>query len=195
MFIIFIPIYVFLALPFRMVMIGETRDFLRSLSTIHWGLMTCVYSMGHVAYLLILGAERYPESGGPGLLLFLVGLTQLNDVAQFCWGKALGRSRIAPSVSPNKTTAGFLGGVVTITTLAWLTAPYLTPLEPLFAIYAGLIISIGGFIGDLTISALKRDLGVKDSGSTLPGHGGILDRIDSLSYTAPLFFHFTRYFF
>lgn len=195
LFIIFIPIYVFLALPFKMLIIGETRAFLKSLATIHWGLMTCVYSMGHVAYLLVLAEERNLPGTGPGLLLFLVAFTQLNDVAQFIWGKMLGRHKISPKVSPNKTYEGFIGGVCTTTALCVLAAPYLTPFSTLHAVYAGLILSMGGFIGDLTISAVKRDLGVKDSGAILPGHGGILDRIDSLCYTAPLFFHFTRWFY
>jgi phosphatidate cytidylyltransferase len=123
-------------------------------------------------------------------VLFLVVLTQLNDVAQFLWGKSLGRRKIVPEVSPGKTWAGFLGGVATTTLLATLSGPYLTPLNQQQSLIAGLIIGVGGFIGDVSISALKRDLGIKDSGSLLPGHGGILDRVDSLTYTAPLFFHY-----
>lgn len=120
---------------------------------------------------------------------------QLNDVSQFLFGKAFGKRKIVPAVSPNKTWAGFLGGVFVTTGLALLLFPLLTPYTWPFALFAGLIISIFGFIGDVNVSALKRDLGVKDSGQALPGHGGILDRIDSLTYTAPLVFHFTSYFY
>ncbi|HFE32006.1 MAG TPA: phosphatidate cytidylyltransferase, partial [Gammaproteobacteria bacterium] len=134
-------------------------------------------------------------AGGAGLVLYLVFLTQFNDVCQYLWGKMLGRRKVVPRVSPNKTWEGFLGGVTTTTVLAVLLAPVLTPIEWPMAIAAGLIIGIGGFIGDVTISALKRDIGVKDSGSLLPGHGGILDRVDSLTYSAPLFFHFIHYFY
>jgi phosphatidate cytidylyltransferase len=198
MFIIWIPVYVFLFLPLRMVLIGETTGFLRAVGTLHWGLMTTVFSISHVAYLLVLPVAARPSAAGlavagPSLVLFLVVLTQLNDVAQFLWGKALGRHRVVPTVSPGKTVEGFLGGVGTTLLLALLLAPWLTPLSRWQAVAAGLIIGVAGFIGDVVISALKRDLGIKDSGTLLPGHGGILDRIDSLTYTAPLFFHLIWY--
>lgn len=197
MFIIFIPVYMFLLLPLRMVISGETKGFLRAAGTIHWGLMTTVFSLSHIAYLLVL-PERAGLHGavrGEMLVFFLLVLTQLNDVAQFLWGKALGRHKVTPTVSPNKTVEGVLGGIVTTTLLAWLLGPWFTPCTPLFAALAGLLISAMGFIGDVVISAVKRDIGVKDSGSLLPGHGGILDRLDSLTYTAPLFFHFLYYFY
>lgn len=198
MFIIWIPVYVFLFLPLRMVLVGETPGFLRAVGTLHWGLMTTVFSISHVAYLLVLPAAPGPSAGGltvagPSLVLFLVVLTQLNDVAQFLWGKALGRRKVVPTVSPGKTVEGFVGGVATTLALALLVAPYLTPLTRPQAVAAGLIVGVAGFIGDVVISALKRDLGIKDSGTLLPGHGGILDRIDSLTYTAPLFFHLMWY--
>jgi phosphatidate cytidylyltransferase len=193
MFIVFIPVYVFLLLPMRMVLIGETKEFLRAAGTLHWGIMTLVFGISHIAYLLVLPEASNPNAGGPGLVLFLVFLTQFNDVAQYLWGKTLGRHKIIPKVSPNKTWEGFLGGVATTTLLSALLSGWLTPMSWTVAIAAGLLISIAGFIGDVTISALKRDIGLKDSGSMLPGHGGILDRIDSLTYTAPLFFHFIYY--
>ncbi|WP_410499298.1 phosphatidate cytidylyltransferase [Chitinibacter sp. S2-10] len=190
MFVLFIPVYMLLLLPMRMVLIGETKGFLKSASSLHWGLMICVFSLSHLAALLDL-----PGKAGEGakLLFFLVALTQANDVAQYLWGKSIGRRKASPTVSPNKTLGGLLGGIATTTLLAWLIAPYLTPLSPLHALCAGLLIGTMGFIGDIVISAVKRDLGVKDSGTLLPGHGGILDRLDSLTYTAPLFFHFIRY--
>ena len=193
MFIIFIPVYVFLFLPLRMVIIGETKEFLRAAGTLHWGIMITVFSISHVAYLLVLPEANNPVAGGAGLVLYLVFLTQFNDVAQYVWGKLLGRHKIIPKVSPNKTWEGFLGGVATTAVLAVLLADLLTPLSLQAALIGGLLISAAGFVGDVTISALKRDIGIKDSGSLLPGHGGILDRIDSLTYTAPLFFHFVYY--
>jgi phosphatidate cytidylyltransferase len=194
MFIIFIPVYVFLFLPFRMLFIGETQDFLRAAGTLHWGLMTTVFNLSHAAYLLVLPAEKNPLAGGAELLIFLVFLTQFNDVAQFFWGKLLGRHAVTPRISPKKTWEGLIGGVATTTCLGWILAPHLTPLVGWQAPAAGFLIGISGFVGDITISALKRDLGVKDSGGLIPGHGGILDRVDSLTFTAPLFFHYVYYF-
>lgn len=187
MFIVFIPVWVMLLISARMVLIGETKDFLHAVGAIQWGLMLMVFSISHQAYLLVLG--------GAGLVLYLVVLTQLNDVAQYIWGKTLGRHKITPTVSPGKTVEGLIGGIVTTTLLSLLLAPILTPLDRWDSVAAGCMISTAGFLGDITISALKRDLGVKDSGQLIPGHGGILDRIDSLTYTAPLFFHFLRFYY
>lgn len=192
LFIIWIPVYMFLFLPMRMILIGETKGYLRAIGTIHWGLMTTVFSLSHIAFLLVLKSDKLP-AGGPALVLFLVILTQMNDVAQFIWGKSLGRRKAVPTVSPGKTIEGLIGGVLTTIAGAAIIAPFLTPFSLAESLMAGAIIGLGGFVGDVTISALKRDLAVKDSGTLLPGHGGILDRVDSLTYTAPLFFHFTYY--
>ncbi|HET6469817.1 MAG TPA: phosphatidate cytidylyltransferase [Geminicoccaceae bacterium] len=193
MFLIFVPIYMFLLLPVRMLMIGETQGFLRAVATLHWGLMTTVFSVGHAAYLLMLPDAGNPGAGGAGLLLYLVVLTEANDVCQYLAGRLLGRRKVIPKVSPNKTWEGLLGGVVGTTVLALLLAPLLTPFVWPHALLIGLLLGLAGFVGDITISAVKRDLQIKDTGTLLPGHGGIMDRIDSLTYTAPLFFHVTYY--
>ncbi|NJM64553.1 MAG: phosphatidate cytidylyltransferase [Acaryochloris sp. RU_4_1] len=195
MFLIFIPIYVFLFLPMRMVISGETQGFLNAIGTLHWGLMLTVYAISHLSYLLMLPSEGNPGSGGVGLLVYLVVLTELNDIAQYCVGKLLGQYKIIPKVSPSKTVEGLCGGILVTTGLAIALAPWLTPFKVLPAMGIGLLLSVTGFMGDVTLSALKRDLGIKDSGTLIPGHGGILDRIDSLTYTAPLFFHITVYFY
>lgn len=193
MFVIFIPVYVFLFLPIRMILQGDTDNFLGALSRIHWGVMTTVFCLSHASYLLVLDPDHLGGHTGPELLLFLVIVTQFNDIFQYLWGKSLGRRKIVPTVSPGKTWAGLTGAVATTTLLSWGLAPWLTPLDVRWSLIVGLIISLGGFVGDVTISALKRDFGTKDSGSILPGHGGVLDRIDSLFYTAPLFFHLMFY--
>lgn len=195
MFLVFIPVYLFLFIPFRMVLIGDTKNFLQAAGTTHWGVMAFVFSLSHVSYLLMLPPASGASVGGAGMMLFLVFLTQANDVAQYIWGKQFGKHKIIPKVSPNKTWEGFGGGVLTTTVLALGLSPWLTPMALPMAAAAGVLISCAGFIGDVTISALKRDLGIKDSGTMLPGHGGVLDRVDSLIYTAPLFFHFVYYFY
>ena len=194
MFIVFIPVYMFLLIPIQAIIVGETKNFLRSIATVQWGVMLMVFGLSHLAFLLVLPG-REESVAGAGLVLFLVVLTQANDVAQFIWGKMLGKKKIIPKVSPNKTWVGFIGGVLTTTVLAVILAPLITPFSLLASIIAGLYIGLTGFIGDINISALKRDLNIKDTSAIIPGHGGILDRVDSLTYTAPLFFHFTRYFY
>jgi len=195
MFIIFIPVYMFLFLPMYMVFKGETQGFLKAAGTLHWGLMVSVFSLSHLGFLLVLPKEGDFIAGGVGLVLYLACLTELNDVAQYVWGKRFGKRKVVPVVSPNKSWAGLIGGVVTTVVLAYLLAPFLTPLSPIDSIFAGVIIGFGGFLGDVTVSAVKRDIGIKDTGTLLPGHGGILDRVDSLTFTAPLFLHFVRYFY
>ncbi len=128
-FIIWVPVYLFMVVPAMMVLRGEVTGFLRALGTLHWGLMLCVFAIGHVAYLFVLPEAGEAGPGGAGLLLLLLILTQGNDVAQYVWGRIFGRHKIAPSVSPNKTVEGFAGGLVTTTIVAGLIGPLLAPLS------------------------------------------------------------------
>jgi len=124
--------------------------------------------------------------------LFLVIVVQLSDVFQYAWGKLIGKKKIAPNISPNKTWEGFIGGILTAVALG--TALWrITPFSPLQALLLSLAAALMGFAGGLTMSAIKRDRGVKDLGGTIEGHGGILDRMDSICFSAPLFFHLTRW--
>ena len=192
MFIIWIPVYLFLLLPFRQVLIGDTKGFLEHTSRVQWGLMMFVFGLSHIAYMMTLPTLNGHDVGGKELVLYVVLLTELNDILQYLWGKTLGKHKIIPKVSPNKTVEGFLGAFFTLSLLG-VAFSFLTPFTWIQALLAGMLISSAGFIGDVVISMVKRDIGVKDSGNLLPGHGGILDRIDSLTYTAPLFFHYTYY--
>jgi len=192
MFIIWIPVYLFLLLPFRQVLIGETKGFLENTARVQWGVMLFVFSLSHLAYMLTLEPVTENGAGGKELVLYLVLLTAFNDVLQYLWGKSFGKHKIIPKVSPNKTVEGFVGAFFTIACLAWIFS-FLTPFTWYEAVGAGMIISAFGFVGDVVISMIKRDIGVKDSGNLIPGHGGVLDRIDSLVYTAPLFFHYVYY--
>jgi phosphatidate cytidylyltransferase len=195
MFSIFVPVYAFSLLTVATVFAGETRGFIRANATLHWALLLTVYNISHLGFLIVLPLEHPTATGGLGLLLFVLIVVQFNDVSQFVWGRLFGRTRIVPMVSPGKTWEGFLGGASTSTLLAILIAPGLTPFDPLAAALIGLALSVCGFLGDVTLSAVKRDLGLKDTGSALRGHGGILDRLDSLTLTAPIGFHVIRYFY
>jgi phosphatidate cytidylyltransferase len=194
LFLTFIPVWMFLFFPMAMTLAGKTEGFLRAVGTLSWGLMITVFALSHTAMLLAAPADVAGPAGGAGLLLFLVALTQFNDVAQFTWGKLFGKRKITPTVSPKKTWEGFVGGLISTSLVAAAAGPFLTPLAAPYAALAGAMIAIAGFLGDVTISAFKRDLGVKDSGGLIPGHGGILDRVDSLTYAAPVFYHAMHFF-
>ncbi|MGA3142019.1 MAG: phosphatidate cytidylyltransferase [Verrucomicrobiota bacterium] len=191
--IIFIPVYMFLFLPIRLVLARETAGFVASASQLQWGLMAFVFGLSHLAMLLTLPAIDNSSANGRTLLLFLVFVVEMSDVLQFVWGKTLGRHKILPTVSPNKTWEGFLGGIIT-TSLAALLIRFLTPFTPLETVGVALLLTVAGFFGGAVMSAVKRDFGVKDFGGLIPGHGGMLDRVDSLCYAAPVFFHYLRYF-
>jgi phosphatidate cytidylyltransferase len=195
MYIVFIPVWMFLFFPMLMTLMGDTKGFLTAVGTLSWGLMMTVFALSHTAMLLGLDPAIPTAAGGAGLLLFLVVATQFNDVAQFTTGKLFGQRPIVPTVSPKKTWEGFLGGLTATTVLAAAMGPYLTVMDWRWSAIAGAMIAVAGFCGDITISAMKRDLGVKDASHLIPGHGGILDRVDSLTYAAPVFFHFYFYFF
>ncbi len=193
LFSILIPVYAFLFVPIRSAIAGDTERFLERTAKIQWGLMVCVYCVSHAPALLML---ELPGLSGHGarLLLFLIVVVQISDVMQYVWGKLLGKHKIAPDVSPNKTWEGFVGGAISATAIGtglW----WLTPYSPREAALMSLLIVLLGFAGGLTMSAIKRDRGIKDYGSLIEGHGGILDRIDSLCFAAPVLFHVTRYYF
>jgi phosphatidate cytidylyltransferase len=193
LFAILIPVFVFVFIPTRIAMAGDTAHFLARAAKIQFGLMICVYCLSYAPALLMLQIPGY-EGEGVKLLLFLVIVVQASDVLQYVYGKLFGRRKIAPAVSPNKTWEGFVGGIATailLGTALW----WATPFTPLQAAGLSLAVTLMGFAGGLVMSAIKRDAGVKDFGAVIEGHGGILDRIDSICFTAPVFFHLVRYFF
>ena len=192
-YLVFLPVYGFLIAAGLMAWIGRTEGYLATVGIVHWGMIICVYNIGYIA-LLMRTPDHEAPAGAAGLVFFLLFVTQLNDVAQYCWGKAFGKTKITPSVSPNKTWEGAIGGWLTAAAVFYFLAPYFTPLSPLHAGILGAVLPIAGFLGDITMSAIKRDLGVKDTSRLIPGHGGVLDRLDSLTFTAPLYFHLLAYF-
>ncbi len=193
LFVIFIPVYAFLFVPVRSVLAGDTEDFLARTAKIQWGLMVAVYCVSHAPALLMLEIPGY-EGENAKLLLYLIVVVQLSDVLQYVFGKTLGKHKIVPKVSPNKTWEGAIGGIGSATligALLW----WATPFTPWAAAGIALIINLAGFAGGLCMSAIKRDRGIKDFGSLIEGHGGVMDRIDSLCFAAPLFFHVVRYYY
>lgn len=186
-----IPVYAFLLLPVLSVVKGETQDFLLRTAKIQWGLMLTVFCISHAPALLILDI---PGQQPFFLLFFLVAVVQLSDVMQYVFGKLFGRTKSAPNVSPSKTVEGFVGGGLAATAIGaglW----WITPFTPLEAAALALVIVLAGFCGGLVLSAVKRSLGAKDWGTMIEGHGGALDRMDSVTFAAPLFFHIVRYFY
>lgn len=206
-FVVFLPLSSLFILAVSLLIKGEPKGYIRSAGGLLWGIMFLGYGVSHAAALLILPSSSYGPLGPVGWFLFLVILTEADDIFQALIGRLFGshkRHRITPVISHNKTWEGFFGGMLVIVILAPLIAPWLTtlgqqagplslsePLQPWIApILAAILISIAGFFGDINMSAIKRDAGVKDSSNLLPGMGGVIDRVDSLTMTGPVFVYF-----
>ena len=193
MFAIMIPVYAFVLLPVLAVVQGDATNFLERTARTQWGLMVCVYFISHIPMLLQLPLEDL-ALGRQGLILFLVTVVQGSDVLQYVWGKLLGKHKIAPKLSPKKTVEGFALGVLSASGIG-ASLHWMTPCTAWQAFVVSLLLCVFGFFGGLVMSAIKRDRGIKDWGTLIEGHGGMMDRIDSLCFSAPLFFHVLRYFF
>ncbi|MDQ6420406.1 phosphatidate cytidylyltransferase [Paenibacillus sp. LHD-117] len=190
MFIVFIPVYVFLLLPLPRLINKGTAGFLRSVSSTQWGLMLMVFGLSHLAYFQFATPEY-----GAGIVLFLVLLTQINDVVHYGVSLYMGKRKVIPTANPLITWEGFACGFIVTTGVSYLIYPYLTPLDPLFGFLSGMLISFSGFFGSLTVSVLKRDLLLGDDDKFDASKTSYLSRVDSLTYTSPVFFHVIRYFF
>ncbi len=189
---IFIPVYAFLLLPIVVSLRGDTGRFLSRIAELQWALMVCVFCVSHVPALLSLEIPGF-EGRNVLLIAFLVVVVQGSDVCQYIWGKLFGRHKIAPALSPSKTWEGFIGGALSAI-LIGASLSFLTPFTPVQAGGMALVIVLMGFFGGLVMSGIKRDRGVKDWGQMIAGHGGFIDRLDSVIFSAPIFFHLTRYF-
>ncbi len=190
MFIIFIPVYVFLLLPLPRLINKGTVGFLRSVSRVQWGLMLMVFGLSHLAY--------YPFATpqyGAGLVLFLVVLTALNDLVHYLGSFYFGKHKVVPTANPYLTWEGFICAFPVTTAVSYLIYPYLTPLDPAFGIFSGILISLSGFFGSLTVSVLKRDLSIGGGKKSQTANKGYLSLVDTLTYTSPVLFHVIRYFF
>lgn len=190
---IFIPVYAFIFIPIRSVLAEDTTDFLARTARTQWGLMVCVYFVSHGPALLRIEIPGYMGENMK-LLFFMVLIVQLSDVLQYVWGKSIGKTPISRKLSPNKTAEGLIGGIAStclIGTLLW----WATPFSPLAAFVISLVLCIMGFLGGLVMSAIKRDSDIKDFGTIIPGHGGVMDRIDSLCLAAPVFYRIVDFYY
>lgn len=194
LFAIFLPVYGMLLLPVLAALQGDTEHFLERTTKVQWGVLICVYFISYAPALLLI--ELGDASGHANLMLlfYLLLVVQISDVLQYVCGKLFGRTKLAPKVSPSKTVEGLVGGgllaVGVGTALYWA-----TPFTPWQAAGMSAVIVLAGFLGGLALSAVKRSLGAKDWGQMIEGHGGMLDRLDSVCFAAPVFFHLCRYFF
>lgn len=202
MYSILIPVYGWLFIPSRIAFTGDAKRFLERSAKILAGLIICVYSLSYTPAILGLTLYTHTETGTPvvwqgsmpGLLFYFVLLVQLADVLQYGWGKLIGRHVIAPKINASRTWEGFCGGVAS-TTLFGVVLYWVTPFGVWGSACMAMVVAVMGFAGGMTMSAIKRDRGVKDYGTLVQGHAGVLDRIDSLCFSAPVFFHLTRFFF
>lgn len=192
-FVILIPVYAWLFIPARLAVAGDTQHFLERAAKIQWSMMIAVYCISHAPALLMLQIPGF-EQQNIKLLLFLMIVVQISDVLQYVFGKLFGKRPIVPKLSPNKTVEGFVGGILSAS-LVGMGLWWITPFAPWQAFLISLLITLLGFLGGLCMSAIKRDRGVKDFGAMIEGHGGMMDRIDSLCFAAPVFFHVVRYFY
>jgi phosphatidate cytidylyltransferase len=198
---IMIPVYASLFVPARIAISGDPKRFLERVAKIQAGLLICVYCLSHAPAILSLvllervGEETTQWSGSnASVLFFFLLIVQLNDVFQYMWSQLLGKHVVAPQINASRTWEGLVGGALS-TMLAGMLLSWATP----FGLYwsgpiAGAV-ALAGFAGSMTMSGIKRDRGVKDYGTLVSGHAGVLDRIDSMCFAAPVFFHITRFFF
>lgn len=195
---IVIPVYASLFVPARIAISGDHKRFLERSAQITIGLLICIYSLSYAPALINLelaSSDGTPWTGSPaGLLFFFILVSQLADILQWTWGHLVGRRVIAPEVSASRTWEGFAGGTLS-TGLIGAALFWVTPFSFFEAACMSMVIGVMGMFGGMTMSAIKRDRGVNDYGSLVMGHAGVLDRIDTLCFAAPVFYHLTRFFF
>jgi phosphatidate cytidylyltransferase len=194
---IMIPVYASLIVPAVIAIAGDHKRFLERTAQIQAGLLICVYSLSYapaLLYLPLTDSSGQPWARGSGLLIFFVLMSQLSEVFQWTWGQIAGKRLIAKDISTSRTWEGFLGGTLStglVGALLW----WVTPFQIWEAACMSMVIAVMGMFGGLTMSAIKRDRGVNDYGTLVMGHAGVLDRIDTLCFAAPVFYHLTRFFF
>lgn len=189
---VMIPVFAFLFIPLRVAVAGDARRFLERVAKIQSGLLVCVYCLSFAPALLKLRSPNHSPEDNARLLFFFVVISLLGEAMQFAFSRLYGRHVIAPEINNSRTWEGFLGGSAT-TALVGLALAWATPLKLWHTAMASMLIAVMGFAGAMTMSAIKRDRGVRDFGTLVEGHGGVLDRIDALCFAAPIFYHVCRY--
>lgn len=189
---ILIPVYAFLFIPARIAIAGDYKRFLERVAKIQSGLLICVYCLSFAPALLYLNSSPQDTASNARLLFFFVAMALLAEAFQFLWSQLYGRHVIAPSINAARTWEGLVGGSASAA-LAGLALYWATPYkEAWHAAFMSMVVAVMGFAGAMTMSAIKRDRGVRDYGTLVEGHGGVLDRIDSICFAAPVFYHITR---
>jgi phosphatidate cytidylyltransferase len=196
---ILIPVYAFLFIPARVALAGDFKRFLERVAKIQSGLLICVYCLSFAPALLYLdfevgaGAERHVAmpSDKARLLFFFVMMALLAEAFQFVWSQLYGRHVVAPAINASRTWEGLVGGSAS-TALAGMVLYWATPYNIWQAAFMSMIVAVMGFAGAMTMSAIKRDRGVRDYGTLVEGHGGVLDRIDAICFAAPVFYQVTK---
>lgn len=193
LFTILIPVYGFLFLPVLAAVRGDTAEFLTRVAETQWGLMLCLFAASHIPALLWIDIPGF-EGREILLIAWMVIVVQGADAAHFIVPRLAGRTRIAPRIEQSRSWEGLLGalgaGAVLGTSLGWI-----TPFAPWQAALIALSVALVGYGGGMVMAAIKRDRGVSDWGHLLPGQGGFIDRLDSVVFAAPVFFHLVRFFF
>jgi phosphatidate cytidylyltransferase len=188
---ILIPVYAFLFIPARIALAGDFKRFLERVAKIQSGLLICVYCLSFAPALLYLYVPGADPSANARLLFFFVTMALLAEAFQFVWSHLYGRHVIAPSINAARTWEGLVGGSAS-TALAGMVLYWATPYDLWQAAFMSMVIAVMGFAGAMTMSAIKRDRGVRDYGTLVEGHGGVLDRIDAICFAAPVFYHVSR---
>ncbi len=188
---ILIPVYAFLFIPLRIAIAGDTKRFLERVAKIQSGLLVCVYCLGFAPAILYLDIGEYAQRSR--LLFFLIVMSLVSEALQFIWDRLYGRNVISESINGTRTWEGMLGGSASAALVGLTYHLFFHPFHEYWhTALVSLLIAVMGFAGAMTMSAIKRDRGVKDFGTLVEGHGGVLDRIDTICFAAPVFYHVAR---
>lgn len=182
------PVFVISAILLTPILRNRAKGQLRQVALAIVGFIYFGWMFSHLGFL-----ANTPNAYG--YFLFLLFAVEINDIAAFTFGKLFGKRKLRENISPNKTIGGSLGAIgvsLALPWLLWFSFPHFGPIQ---LVLTGLVIGVGGQLGDLVMSYIKRDIGIKDMGTVIRGHGGILDRIDSMIFVAPIFFHVVRWFY